>query len=367
MKNFQNDEKWNIFFTLDQETKPFSKYCDTNKIRNIENYLLAFASHNPKKLYEFQSKLITVNQQNKSLSFNLNTVIEILLEGLETTHEIPSIPFISQQSMSNISLNKTNVYEGNYNNKNVLLVEKKEFPQKINSPLLFHDYNSYNFLRNPVFPKIIGQSYLEKTYMIIEKPQGRTLLELFDMEQMYPNMLSSFDNYKLIIALKMIEAVEDIHNSKKVLAYLNPQSIIMSNNFDIFFTGIYNSENTSSVYSSPSILLNDNGIITDLDFSADIWSLGCLIYFIFSGHHPYANDREKAIKEIKNKNNFINDDIKINSKIKELVKMCCNLKSQEKITSVHSLKLFFIISHQSFFKINFKGILQKKGGILDIK
>jgi hypothetical protein len=367
MKNFQNEEKWNITFTLDQEIKQLRKYCDTNKTRNIENYLLALASHNPKRLHEFQSKLITVNQQNKSLSFNLNTIMEIFLEGLEAKNEIPLIPFISQQSISNMSLIKSDMYEGTYNNKNILLVEKKEFPHKINNPLLFDDYNSYYFLRNPVFPKLIGQTCLEKTFMIIDKPQGRTLLYLFDMEQMHPNMLSSFDNYKLIIALKIIEAVEDIHNSKKILAYLNPESITVSSNFDIFFTGIYNTANTSSVYSSPSLLLSENEIINDIDFSVDIWSLGCLIYFIFSGHHPFDNDREKAIKQIKNKNNFLSDDIKINSKIKEVVKMCCNLKTQEKITSVHSLKLFFIISHQSFFKINFKGILDKKGGIMDIK
>jgi serine/threonine protein kinase len=279
--------------------------------------------------------------------------------------EIPMIPFISHQSISNITSIKTDFYEGTYNNKNVLLVEKKIFPIQKYSPLIFQDYNSYFLLKNPAFPKLIGQTSLEKAFIILDKPQGRTLLELFDQDRMQSNMISSFENYKLIIALKIIEAVEDIHNSKMVLAYMNPETIIVSSNFDVFFTGICNNLNTSSVYSSPSLLLNDNQ--SNLDYGVDIWSLGCLFYFIFSGHHPFNSDREIAINYIKNKKDFLFDDIKINSKIKELIKMCCNLKNQDKITSIHSMKLFFIISHQSFFKINFKGVLNKKGGIMDIK
>ena len=358
MIKIQNENIWDVNFSLNSKmVKNFNKTFNTKKIEKIENM---FFKMFPNNYNDYKTNLININNDDKSISFNLNALMNLIEESLNDVIDDSSIPNINPSLISNInSVNFVNqsISEGIFQNKSIFIREIKGYVIKDN--ILFNDHELYFRIYNQSFPRIIGKTFIKTNSLVIEKVNGKSLLYLLENQ----SMLNSFENYNLIIIIKIIQAVEDIHSIRKLLVYLHPRNIYISNNFEVFFTGIYESDNELSVYSSPKILLDND--TTNLDVSCDIWSLGCIFYFIFTGLHPYNDSIEKAKKDIKSKILFMNDSqSNLSSKARDLIKICCNLVNDKKINSVGSLKIYQIITNKSFYQLGFKALLHKKEGNL---
>lgn len=100
----------------------------------------------------------------------------------------------------------------------------------------------------------------------------------------------SFILYEILLALNYL------HNQGKIHRDLKSQNILISKTGDIKLTDFGVSTQLSSNFSkrnttvgtpywmAPEVIVNNNG---GHSYKADIWSLGCCCYEMFTGNHHY--------------------------------------------------------------------------------
>jgi len=162
---------------------------------------------------------------------------------------------------------------------------------------------------------------------------------------------------------QMVKAVEEIHEHNVVHSDLKPENFILIKGkvklIDFDICSIINENQTSVIkqtniylgtvdYMSPETLTSrtntDNKQIK-YNMKTDIWSLGCILYDMASGHTPFQFCRNKT-RDIKNPNFKINySDIKIEAKgLVDCIKRCLQYDPNKRPTASELLRDPFLSS-----------------------
>ena len=80
MIKIQNENIWDVNFSLNSKmVKNFNKTFNTKKIEKIENM---FFKMFPNNYNDYKTNLININNDDKSISFNLNALMNLIEESL---------------------------------------------------------------------------------------------------------------------------------------------------------------------------------------------------------------------------------------------------------------------------------------------
>ena len=186
----------------------------------------------------------------------------------------------------------------------------KEFQ---NVAIILSKFNSNNIVKYYGYSKDNNNIYI-----LMECCNGKTLKNFID-KHMDDGLLIEENTISNIIK-KICIGIKEIHDKRIVHRDLKPEHIFMNDNMDIKIGGFSISKQLNSnqthrksinkagteYYIAPEIL--DDGIYNE---KSDIWSLGCIIYELFTLNIYY---KDKFMNEIKE----INRDI-YNSKWQELI------------------------------------------------
>ena len=193
------------------------------------------------------------------------------------------------------------------NNKKYIL---KSFSclDKTSVNMLRNEINILYKLRNiDICPKIISYKLDDKrNYILIEYIEGRTINKL------------KFKNTKekIILMLKIIDAVKLIHSYNIIHCDLKPDNILFDNNGNIkiidFGISVNDQKNYFKKYGSVKYCSRNQLVGIKIDLTTDIYSLGIIFYELLFGKIPFVGDKKtimkKKINYVYNKtnNNFIN-------------------------------------------------------------
>jgi serine/threonine protein kinase len=109
---------------------------------------------------------------------------------------------------------------------------------------------------------------------------------------------------------QIINAVRYCHNSKVIHRDLKPENVLFSNTerkqvkiVDFGIAGMFNIGKMSDSSEAGSLLYTAPEVISGIDFRSnpalDIWSLGCIIYMMLTGKHPFEDKtQEDTIEKI---------------------------------------------------------------------
>lgn len=144
------------------------------------------------------------------------------------------------------------------------------------------EYDNYLKIQHPFLPKIYGTvNYCSQECIVFEYIEGNPLYKIKE--------LSLRLSHKKIIILEIMFVIKRIHENNMIYRDLNPSNIIIDcdNNAIVIDLDRMVDKNTGTtvsfadIYVAPEIV---NG--KPFSFSADIYSLGLLIYYILLGEKP---------------------------------------------------------------------------------
>lgn len=119
------------------------------------------------------------------------------------------------------------------------------------------------------------------------------------------NILEYFDeNNRFKFLLEICNGVQHIHNQNLCHTNIKPSNILISNHnhyilTDTFLNILLFKQNNINMnfnnfeYSSPELLKG-----SEYTTSSDMWSIGCIFYYIYNGHNPFQTDMNKSRIEI---------------------------------------------------------------------
>lgn len=131
-----------------------------------------------------------------------------------------------------------------------------------------------------------------KLWVVMEYVNGGTLFEVLKAGPV------ADENTILSIAKQILLALDYLHNQGKIHRDLKSQNILLSHDGDVKLTDFGVSTQLASNFScrnttvgtpywmAPEVILNNKG---GHSFKADIWSLGCCLYELFTGKPPLQN------------------------------------------------------------------------------
>ncbi|GIW21862.1 MAG: serine/threonine protein kinase [Candidatus Sericytochromatia bacterium] len=167
--------------------------------------------------------------------------------------------------------------------------DEKKFYKLENENLILKSINSDFFLK-PVF--------LNKNYLLFQDFNGITLKEYINKNNI---ALEDF----LIISIKIVNAISDLHKNNIAHYNLNPYNILINNNKDIKVFGLENSNKTNVNDLSITISSIDLKYVSPeqtgrfnypIDYKSDFYSLGIIFYEMITGKLPfYSNDQMELI------------------------------------------------------------------------
>lgn len=193
-----------------------------------------------------------------------------------------------------------------------------------------------------------------KLWVIMEYVNGGSLFELLK-----PGAVTD-ENVILIIAKEILIALEYLHSQGKIHRDLKSQNILLNQTGEVKLTDFGVSTQLSSNFSrrnttvgtpywmAPEVILNNNG---GHSYKADIWSLGCCVYELFTGKPPLQNHFSpmKALRQISRchyENNFAEliglDDLEISDSFKDFLCLCFIIGPKERFSATKLLKHKFI-------------------------
>lgn len=193
-----------------------------------------------------------------------------------------------------------------------------------------------------------------KLWVIMEYVNGGSLFELLK-----PGAVTD-ENVILIIAKEILIALEYLHDQGKIHRDLKSQNILLNQTGEVKLTDFGVSTQLSSNFSrrnttvgtpywmAPEVILNNNG---GHSYKADLWSLGCCVYELFTGKPPLQNHFSpmKALRQISRchyENNFAEliglDDLEISGSFKDFLCLCFIIEPKERFSATKLLKHKFI-------------------------
>lgn len=205
-----------------------------------------------------------------------------------------------------------------------------------------------------------------KLWVIMEYVNGGSLFELLK-----PGAVTD-EEVILVITKEILIALEYLHNQGKIHRDLKSQNILLNQSGEVKLTDFGVSTQLSSNFSrrnttvgtpywmAPEVILNNNG---GHSYKADIWSLGCCAYELFTGKPPLQNHFPpmKALRQISRchyENDFTDliglDDLEISDAFKDFLCQCFVIDPRNRLSASKLLK------HKFITKIKISDLGQKK-------
>ena len=307
--------------------------------------------YNPKITVIMDQIINLMVEDDYTYSFLNKTKVE------DNSNHITEIPY------SNII-----IHEGNQENMSYCVSRKCKYMDKIVSlkepfdknihskSCVLNEINILSELRHPNIPKFIGKVYNPYTYnfgLLCKFINGKNL------ESLILDTYSLKEEDKWVILLKIAEMIEYLHNLKICYNNLSPSNIIVKDKGKIYLTDFSlanffnmrnqqqtnNQSNTSknkafTMYSAPEVIYK-----TYYDPAIDIWSFGALVYFLFTGSHPWKNNFYEASEDIFHRKLFDISRV-LDLEARNLIILCCNYDSSLRPTAgVIRMNLSFHISN----------------------
>ena len=209
----------------------------------------------------------------------------------------------------------SNSYVNNCIWRNIEIVVKKPKEKRLFLLIdLLNEIELWSTLRHPYLVQFLGACYdkeNENFYILLEKIHGHTLSDFIENK----SRSKSFSKYtRYQICTQLINVIKFLHSCKQPIIYrdLKPENIMIDNFNNVHLTDFglsrYMPEDTdynltggtgTLRYMAPEVYLHKK-----YDLKVDIYSLGFIFYYIFTGIKPFINYNTTTIKEY-----MINPDI----------------------------------------------------------
>ena len=256
-------------------------------------------------------------------STNLNEKILAFPSKLQQTRYLPESELLSKKFSLDTFNNKVNLYTDSFNISDLNLryidpssfscVQKVENRLSHNSKLIAYQ-NSIkvallnpesspnqifysNFLIHKHIPRLLGYTVIKNQQFCVFEEYEYTLNEWLSK--------NSFTKREILQAfLNLLGALKVIHSRNLIHSHINPNTILIDFNGKVSLSGLDNivdydkdeRELNQLNYCSPEQLISNK-----FGPEADIWSLGCVLYFMCTKNNPYneVNDNiEEFIHQI---------------------------------------------------------------------
>ena len=368
MQNENNFVKISINFEM--KIEKIIQFPGDTTIDEIEQFFLSkFLFKNKDDLDGLQSKNRKLNLRDKKTSlanfnqkefnFNIGEVINKMFKDdytSETENEIitPEIFIPSFYMKRNLDINHSyigggsfgKIYKYLYKDQNLALkiINKQNLDNLLDSDtmndIFEREIRIYNQLRHRNLPRFIGVTYFsnEGRAFLIDFIEGKGLDKIC-------NKVS--ENERLKYLYQLADTLSYLHDNGVIHRDIKPNNIIIESSTNLLklidfgtiknfndlnsstIKSIFNYSNSVYYYENPNKNLN----------YIDIWSFGCICYFMFTGENPWNNDVSKMNIENKYKKScFYNTEVIKNNKfIYEIIDLCCNLNVDNEI-DFHKIK-----------------------------
>ena len=362
------DQKVNItlrFTPIKPLTKSFSKKL---KFNEFEQWLMSkfkLRDQDKKKglLKSMEDRDKTNNISSGTIDIDLNDFLEKLFDEEKNDTSIQFCQFIPSNELvfSNESIGDGSfgvVTKCNYLNakdKNIKYAFKsfKEDQQK-SFETFSKEVSAYSKLNHPAIPKFVGVSYDS------EKKHG-ILMEYITGQDMLKCINSIEENDKLEIIYQLADVMSYLHSNDCIHRDLKPNNIILRNKekssskpqLFLIDYGLSKMDDDNEKMNTVRSIVTDNSNVYKFLWgenlyaykSFDIWSMGCIIYFLYTKKHP-CNLRDNELDALvrSNKNFFKKDEFK-DEFIYEIIKDCCDLDHEKRKTAQEIRDMVFKNMH----------------------
>ena len=254
------------------------------------------------------------NEYFSKLKIDFKNIIISRSEITETKNKLGSGKFakvfIGQYKGNIVAIKK---YEIDRNSVNKIMEKEEDLKN------LYSEINSMltlNSTSNHAIPELYGIVVLEdidEIWYIMQKIEGINLKEFIENEKNVP------ESRKVKISIKIAETMEYIHKKGLIHRDLKPENIMINQAKDdeIFIIDFglckikdFSKEFTRTgvkgtpLYSSPEnfSFVESAGFLkgSEINFKADVWSFGCVLYEFFSGKIPWEEKFKSHKPEILN-------------------------------------------------------------------
>tara|TARA_B100000085_G_scaffold275962_1_gene294490 strand:- start:7110 stop:8099 length:990 start_codon:yes stop_codon:yes gene_type:complete len=235
----------------------------------------------------------------------------------------------------------SNIYNCNWRGSKIAI--KKPKTSKIYNFLDFlKEINVWSSLRHPNLVQFMGISFnndYNDISILMEKIDGVNLHEYLKKS----TMSLSFSK-KSHIASQLINVINFLHNCKPPIIYrdLKPENVLITKECMVKLTDFglskYYTIDTSGNYvmtggtgtlryMAPEVYLNK-----PYTLKVDIYSLGLILYYLFSDEKPFNDYNTESLKNYFNNEELIFSTIKIkNKKIRTIINKCINKNDKDRI------------------------------------
>lgn len=230
----------------------------------------------------------------KELSKNL---LEVLLKN--------KIPVIDKDKISKEKVigegSFGKVYKGKYGEREVA-IKKIKLIQLPNYDEIMHEIQAVMKFSHEQIPKFYGVWKTDKyLHLVFDFINGVTLKEWFKME-------GRTDKEKIDAMIQLVEIIENMHSFNIIHRDLKPENImIMDKRVYVIDFGVSkiaqhtqtftnNQRGTVAYFGPENCNINtdkDSDNIIAINTKFDIWSIACIISFIFSNQPPWAKEKKK--------------------------------------------------------------------------
>lgn len=170
---------------------------------------------------------------------------------------------------------------------------------------VFAEMNMLRSLRHPHIVSLLETFNLpDKLCIVMEFCRGGELKTVVDNNGPLP------EDQAYSIAIQLCEAMRYCHNASIVHRDLKMENLLFADSMqmiikvvDFGIAGAFRVGGTSETSDAGSLLYTAPEVITGADTrslpSLDIWSMGCIFYYMVAGHHPFESETaESAVASI---------------------------------------------------------------------
>ena len=299
--------------------------------------------------------------------------------------------FIGQYKGNTVAIKK---YEIDRNSMNKIMEKEEDLKN------LYSEINSMlklNSSSNQAIPELHGIVIHEESdeiWYIMQKIEGTNMKEFIENEKNVP------ESRKVKISIKIAETMEYIHKKGLIHRDLKPENIMINQAKDdeihIIDFGLskikdFSKEFTRTgvkgtpLYSSPEnfCLIESAGFLkgSEINFKADVWSFGCVLYEFFSGKIPWEEKFKNHKAEILNalyykhilkvKELFMSNDFKEKfMKISEIILLCTRASIADRFDMTQAKGMLLDYYNKNFIQVtensNYLGYVLKESSIYEL-
>ena len=317
------------------------------KIGELENLLKSkFKDLSESKIFSVNERTLSNDiTQNQSFDVNLNSILDKLFnyhfeKSVLSTFFPPYIPSIECEFgdlVGNGAFGKLRKCKLKIENNPNFTYAFKYFDElKMDSVTFNKEVSAYSKLRHKSIPKFIGVSFdsTMKQGFIIDYIEGSDLMK---------NINTIEDKDKLEYAYQLADVISYLHENGCVHRDLKPDNIMIKNRqlsdkpqlylVDYGLSKFIKDDESfkSHMQSMPSNNNVQNYVYRDPkqkllieETSADVWSLGCIIYFLYAKKHPCNNNLDELKNLLNNNLPFFKKDEINDEFIFQILKDCCD-------------------------------------------